>query len=213
MNDNNDKELLRYLITQNKTYKEYIFRLYKIYDLCNRYTMGDIEKNKYKLDFAEDKIYMVNGKGMTSQERIYHEIKKIYNAILAQEDNQEKLDNSNELIDIINKYRDSLKEDDSTRKKVELETKEKISLLQAKYDLPISFLYAASKKFKEIYDAQIINKFGSFETIRKNIYDYNKENKFQGDSYSKFYNDNIDEYKKYLDVINNRVKKKDGGNL
>lgn len=155
----NDKEVLKFLLLESKEYKHFIFRLYKIYDLCYRFTNGEIEKNKSILDYAESKIYTINGKELNEEEKIFYETKRLYKAISKREDDDDKLESLQSLVNIIRVYRDSLSKKDAKSKEVELETKGKISLMQAKYGLPISFLYAASRKFKEIYDAQVINNY------------------------------------------------------
>jgi hypothetical protein len=200
-----DKEILKYLLLEDVRYKDYIFRLYKIYDLCNKVTKEDIEKNKRLLDYAEDKIYTVNGKCLSNPERIYNESIKLYKKIKKAKESDDNIDDVQEFIDVLKKYKDSFYNKDKNFNKIELETKEKISLLQAKYNLPISFLYAASRKFKEIYDAELINMFAVKEELYNRVDNTDIKKNEDVKRLMAYYNSKINNFT-YV------TKKKDGGN-
>ena len=74
--------------------------------------------------------------------------------------------------------------------------------MQAKLGLPISFLYAASKKFKRIYDAELINAY-----IMEKA---NDEKEFMDEKRYDYIINNHDKIGNYI-KDNNKINKYNGG--
>ena len=149
-----DKAYLKELIVGSKD-NSYLLNLYKIYELCNKVTGGNISKERKILDNLEDKIYTIRGTVLTQKERIILELNKVLSKLSSFEDNHYK-DNAcsdlSEIISIIEKCESS----NVSQKTYDL-LKEKIVIIEAKLNIQISFLYSGSIAFLNIYESAFIN--------------------------------------------------------
>ena len=151
---NIDKSYLKELIMQSRD-NAYLLNLYKIYETCNRVTGGKIVKHRKTLDGLEDKIYTIKGKTLSQKERITFELNKVLEKISKIEILKSKYDLDRELIDVIDLFK-KCSEDRLTPKLYDA-LKEKITVLEARMNIPINFLYCGSIAFLNIYESAYIN--------------------------------------------------------
>ena len=154
----------------------YLFNLYKIYELRNK--LPEEKKQREYFDNCEDKIFTVNGNVLSQKDRIIYELKRIYKKIeLIQ--NSEERDNFCEELHSLMQSVDNIK-DDEKNDSLYFVLKEKIVLLEAKLDIPITFLNSAGDLFDVMYNSKYINKNVFSKDSYKdniNIKKYNKEEK------------------------------------
>ena len=179
--------------------KKYIFELYKIYDLCMKITDNNLSKGKKLLKEKEDRVYTVNGGVLSEDDRIIFEIKRIFEKVKDVYDDVEKytfmtsLRTINDNLSYKNNVYD--KKEEQLEEKY-LSIKRSISILQAKLGIPISFFYAASTAFKDIYQIEYINDLSNdVYFVENNIKIINYNEKI----------DNIDDNKYvYKNIVKNK---------
>lgn len=157
-------------IKDDKDKLSYIYRLYKTFNLINKNTKGKIELNKRKIAKYEDDVYNINGVVLGQKERILFELNRIIEKL--------KLDNSSrfETLSInVQRLKRAIQIEGLSDEKILLSLKKEISIIQAKLDLPITFLYASSLAFMEIYRNAYIN------SLDNNGYDGIKHVMVRGD--------------------------------
>ena len=158
---NIDKKFLMDLIKSGKGENSYLLNLYKIYELCRKLSNGNLKRNKDLLDEVEDKIYTVNGKVLSQQERIALEIKRVYKVCNGINDEKTKNIFINQLKDIVGiidfNFDDSKFKSEFNQDELYYIAKQTLSVAQAKLDMPISFLYSASTVFMDIYESEFLN--------------------------------------------------------
>ncbi len=152
----------------------YLYRLFKNYRDCYFLCDGDIKRNYGVLDEYENKIYFVDKKNLSDDIRLLIELKRIT-------DKSAMIKDENilyEFIDIL-KTLQSIKNDDSygeiEKKQAYFDLKKRVSICQAKLDLPISFFYAACEAFMDEYSVKYLNNKYKKEDY-ENIYDKNYDN-------------------------------------
>lgn len=140
----------------------YLKRLHKTYLLVSNYANGDIFSNRENIDKLEDKIYTVNGKVLSDEDRVKLEFSRIMKKV--KETNlikQKEVSFYIELLDSL--FKVNLSDD------VILYIKKIISLLQVMLDMPNSFLYASVLVFKEEYRNYEMSIYDN-GTIDKSLY-------------------------------------------
>lgn len=188
---NIDKRFLMELIKHNKKEYEYLFNLYKVYELSRKITNGHLKRNRDLLDEIEDKIYTINGKVLSDQDRIALEVKRVYKSFENIKNQRVKTQFIDELKSIVGNlnfnFDDKDYSDDSIVDQEQLYSvaKRRLSILQAKLNLPISFMYDASMAFIDLYECEYVNAEEYFADIMKYVesreeinykYDLTKEN-------------------------------------
>lgn len=164
----------RYDFTNNSNISEnnllYLRRLYKTYLLVFNYVKGDITLNKENIDKLEDRIYTVNGKVLSDEDRIKLEFSRIMKKV--KDINLIKQKEVSSYIELLNSLlKDNLSDD------VVIYIKKIISLLQVMLDMPNSFLYASLLVFKEEYRNYEMSIYDN-GNIDKSIYKEHIYNKF-----------------------------------
>lgn len=145
---------IKYLrnIKSNKDEFSYIYRLYKSFNLMRQNLTGNLQVIKRKLDKYEDDIYLINGSVLDQKERLLVELDRIIRKL---KDND--ISNVDELYKNVQKLKRILSIKGLTDAKILLSLKKEVSLIQAKLDLPNTFLYATYLVFMEIYNNAYIN--------------------------------------------------------
>ncbi len=193
---NIDKKFLMDLIKSGKGENSYLLNLYKIYELCRKISNGNLKRNKDLLDEVEDKIYTINGKVLSQQERIALEIKRVYKVCSGIKD--EKIKNAfiNQLKDIVGiidfNFDDPKFKSEFNQDELYYIAKQTLSVAQAKLDMPISFLYSASTVFMDIYESEFLNSqqflgdlLNYAEQLKDSIYNNDKKILYNYDIYNK----------------------------
>ena len=118
-----------------------------MYDLISEITDGKIEENKNQLREYEDKIYTIDGRILSSAERIDLSIAAIREVI------------DSKKYDMLNFYEDIkvIKDLDLRDEKNVSYAKKKISIMQAKLGLKNTFFYGSYLAFNEIYTNSFIS--------------------------------------------------------
>lgn len=211
-----DVKILKKILEKDEN--KYIFDLYKIYVLCMKLTDSNLSKGRKLLEKKEDRVYTVNVGVLKDEDRIIFEIKRIYEAANKTNNKKERDD----IIDSLRTIKESLIYNNNTYNKKEkindvlLGIKRSISVLQAKLGLPISFFYAASTAFEDVYQIKYINELSGIYNDKKSLeefdYAYKNGKKEYKEYNNDFYYDNIIKNKNidnYDDII--KIKNIDKG--
>lgn len=140
----------------------YLKRLHKTYLLVSNYVNGDIFSNRDDIDKLEDKIYTVNGKVLSDEDRVKLEFSRMMKKV--KDTNLIKQKEVSIYVDILV----SLVDQDLTDELI-LYLKKIISLIQVMLDVPNSFLYASVLVFKEEYRNYEMNIYDN-GNVDKSIY-------------------------------------------
>lgn len=159
-----DEKVLNNMINEYDD-SAYIKRLYDIYNLTSKLVDNDFDNGKKLLNQLEDEIYQIGDNILSNQERLSIELKNI---IRVNENNndlskknliEKKIENILELMDEVfdknideNYIMDSLKTKiDEVKENAIFNMKKKISIMESELNIPITFFYAASTAFLDIY--------------------------------------------------------------